>query len=196
MAFVEEREAIIGVLEFTGRMLEHLLSQLNPEARKEFEDTWYSETRPHLDEAIGMLRGYPREEDTRMRAYELYQARGREEGHDVEDWERAAQELSERLRTENGPFHSFLRRVGLAGKSLKLKLRYMADAAKGGLRGKLLKLLNAFLGSLAGGVPGAEPIKELKEWLEDLVKDQKEPDPNVSSVYFQSEADPFHIEKL
>jgi hypothetical protein len=88
---------------------------------------------------------------------------------DTEDWERAERELSERLRSENGSFHSVLRRVGLAGKSLTLKLGYLAEAASGGWRGKVFNLLNKFLGSLAGGLPGTEPVKELKEWLEGLM---------------------------
>jgi hypothetical protein len=169
MAFAEERESIAGVLEFTGRLLELLISRLHPEDREPFQDAWYGETKPQLEEAIGMLRGQPRKEDTRSRAYELYESRGREHGHDTEDWERAERELSERLRSENGSFHSVLRRVGLAGKSLTLKLGYLAEAASGGWRGKLLNLLNKFLGSLAGGLPGTEPVKELKEWLEGLM---------------------------
>ncbi len=196
MSFAEEREAIIGVLELVGRLLEHLMSRLDIEDRSRFEDAWYSETRPQLDEAIGMLRGQPREEDTRLRAYELYEARGREHGRDIDDWERAERELSEGLRKEMGPFHSLLRRLGLAGRSLKLKLQYLAEAARGGWRGKLLGLLNKFLGSLAGGLPGAEPVKEFKEWLEGLVENEPEPDPSVSSIYFQSGPDPFYMGKL
>ncbi len=68
MSFDDERQAMIGVLEFTGRVLEHLISTLQPEGRKEFEDAWRGETRPQLDEAIGILRGQPPEEDTRARA--------------------------------------------------------------------------------------------------------------------------------
>jgi hypothetical protein len=35
-----------------------------------------------------------REEEIRRRAYELYEERGREDGHDVEDWLRAEAEIS------------------------------------------------------------------------------------------------------
>lgn len=35
-----------------------------------------------------------REEQIRSRAYELYEARGREDGHDTEDWFRAESEMS------------------------------------------------------------------------------------------------------
>ena len=34
------------------------------------------------------------EEDIRIRAYELFEARGREEGHDLDDWLRAEEELT------------------------------------------------------------------------------------------------------
>ena len=181
MSFDDERQAIVGVLQFTGRVMEHLISTLQPAARKEFEDVWRGETRPQLDEAIDILRGQPPQEDTRARADELY-------------WERAERELSDRLITENGPFHRLLRRVGLAGKSLKLKLRYLAETATSGLPGKLLKLLNKFLGSLASAVGASEAVKEFKEWLEDLVIDQY--DPNLATIYSQSGPDPFHLEKL
>lgn len=33
------------------------------------------------------------EEQIRRRAYELYEARGREDGHDIEDWLRAESEI-------------------------------------------------------------------------------------------------------
>lgn len=37
--------------------------------------------------------GRPSEEDIRRRAYELYQQRGGEPGHEQEDWDRAEREL-------------------------------------------------------------------------------------------------------
>lgn len=194
MSFHEEQVAIIGVLQFTGRVLEHLIAKLPFESRTEFEEVWRTETRVQLDEAIQVLKGEPSEEDTRLRAFELYEARGREAGHDSEDWQRAEHELSERLRTENGPFHRLLRRVGLAGKSLKLKLQRLAEAATKGMPEQLLNLLNKFLGSLAAAVHAAEGVKELKEWLEDLVFDQY--DPNLAVLYSQSGDDPFQLKKL
>ncbi len=36
------------------------------------------------------------EEKIRKRAYELYEARGREDGHDVDDWVRAEQDITNR----------------------------------------------------------------------------------------------------
>jgi hypothetical protein len=35
----------------------------------------------------------PRVEDIRRRAYELYEQRGREDGHDVDDWFEAEREI-------------------------------------------------------------------------------------------------------
>jgi hypothetical protein len=35
------------------------------------------------------------EEQIRNRAYELYEARGREDGHDVNDWQRAEKEITQ-----------------------------------------------------------------------------------------------------
>lgn len=196
MAFAEEREAVIGVLEFTGKLLEHLMSRLDTEDRALFEDAWYSETKPQLEQAISTLRGRPSEEDIRPRAHEIYEARGREGGHDTEDWERAEAEVSQTMRSEDGPLYSFQRRVGLIGKNLKLKLRYLAKAASSGWREKLLNLLNKFLGSLAAGLPGAEQVKEFKEWLEGFSDDAPEPDAGISVVYSQAGYDPFRLGML
>lgn len=196
MSFKEEREAIVGVLEFTGRFLELLISRLRPEDRTLFEDTWKSETKPQLEQAINALRGQPGEEDIRRRAYEIFETRGRGEGKDTEDWMRAESELREGIESEGGFLHLILRRVGLAGRSLRLKLEYLAQSATGGWRTKLLKLLNKFLGSLAAGLPGVESVKEFKEWLEDFLDGGAELDPTVGSVYHQMGNDPFRLNSL
>src|SRR2546427_11299534 len=39
----------------------------------------------------------------RERAYELYEARGREDGHDLEDWLRAEEEIMEQKRAPSPP---------------------------------------------------------------------------------------------
>lgn len=88
------------------------------------------------------------------------------------------------ITSEEHPMWSAIRRVGLTGKNLAMKLHYLAKAASGGWRRKLLHLLNKFLGSLASGVPGVEPIKELKEWLEGQIENDPEPDPAISNLYF------------
>lgn len=38
--------------------------------------------------------GYPTEDAIRIRAFELYEQRGGEAGHDVEDWLKAEQEIT------------------------------------------------------------------------------------------------------
>ncbi len=40
----------------------------------------------------------PTEEQIRQRAYELYELRGREDGHDLDDWLKAELEVKERAR--------------------------------------------------------------------------------------------------
>lgn len=42
--------------------------------------------------------GTPEEDEIRLRAYELYEQRGRENGHDMEDWLQAEVELSSQRR--------------------------------------------------------------------------------------------------
>jgi len=196
MGFYEEKMAIIGVLEYTRNVLENLILRMEPEDRERFQEAWSYETRPQLEEAIGMLRGEPRREDIQSRAYQKYVARGRAHGREVEDWAEAQSELREELISDHGPLRRFLSRVGLAGKSLRLKLEYLAAAASAGWRGKFLNLLNKFLGSLAGGIPGAEATKELKEWLEGLIENQPEPDLGIKNAYIQAGLDPFWIETL
>lgn len=87
------------------------------------------------------------------------------------------------ITSEQHPMWSAIRRVGLTGKNLVMKLHYLAKAASGGWRRKLLDLLNKFLGSLASAVPGVEPIKELKEWLEGQIENDPDPEPAISSLY-------------
>ncbi len=36
------------------------------------------------------------EHQVRLRAYELYEARGREDGHDLDDWLRAEEEITQK----------------------------------------------------------------------------------------------------
>jgi len=39
------------------------------------------------------------EDEIRRRAYSLYEQHGREDGHDVEDWPRAEEEVKQQTRT-------------------------------------------------------------------------------------------------
>jgi hypothetical protein len=43
---------------------------------------------------ISELQEFELEYQIRLRAYELYEARGREDGHDEEDWLRAKEEMT------------------------------------------------------------------------------------------------------
>jgi len=51
-----------------------------------------------------------------QRAYALYLARGREGGHDVEDWLQAERELLDRLRSRNNEYGLIGKDVALSGK--------------------------------------------------------------------------------
>ena len=51
---------------------------------------------PLRKEATATVEPRSHEEDIRARAYELYEARGRENGHDLEDWFRAEEEITGR----------------------------------------------------------------------------------------------------
>jgi hypothetical protein len=46
MPFTEERQAIIGLLEYAKNVLEELMDRLESKDRALFEDAWFSETRP------------------------------------------------------------------------------------------------------------------------------------------------------
>ncbi len=52
-------------------------------------------------ETVTVTQPYPGiEEEIRLRAYELYEARGRQEGFDLEDWKRAEEEVLSRYQRE------------------------------------------------------------------------------------------------
>ena len=49
---------------------------------------------------ISELQEFELEYQIRLRAYQLYEARGREDGHELEDWLRAEEEItSDKIRT-------------------------------------------------------------------------------------------------
>ena len=143
MPLVEDRDAIVEVLQFIEKLFDLLIPRLGHPDLQLFQDAW-NETRPVLQQQVGLLNS---------------------------------------VTSESNPIWSAIQRVGLTGNNLKMKLHYLAKAASGGWRKKLLDLLNKFLGSLAAGLPGVEPIKELKEWLEELIGDDPEPDMGVMSTY-------------
>ena len=49
---------------------------------------------PKKSPATGTSEPQELEQQIRLRAQELYEARGREEGHDLEDWLRAEEEIT------------------------------------------------------------------------------------------------------
>jgi hypothetical protein len=73
--------------------------------------------------------------------------------------------------------------VGLTGESLDLKRHLLVSSAEGGLRKRFLKILNSWLGSLAEVIPGAHPVKELKELLEDFFGEDPEPDTGLTNLF-------------
>ena len=61
--------------------------------------------------------------------------------------------------------------VAGGGPSLDLKRHLLARSAEDGLLKRFLRILNSWLGSLAEAIPGAHSIKELKEVLDEFLKD-------------------------
>jgi hypothetical protein len=49
---------------------------------------------------MGVMAQKPTREEVELRAYEIYIERGAQDGHDVEDWIAAEDELSNRLASE------------------------------------------------------------------------------------------------
>lgn len=60
-----------------------------------------------------------------------------------------------------------IERRGLSGEQLRLKRARLAAASKKGIRKKILDIINTILGS----IPGADPIKEFKEFTEEALPD-------------------------
>jgi len=146
MSLIEDRDAIIEVLEFAEKLFDLLIQRLPQDDRQLFQRAW-DETRPTLRQQVDLLRS---------------------------------------VTSEQQPTWLGIRRVGLTTNNLVMKLHYLARAASQGWRKKLLALLNRFLDSLASGIPGVEPIKELKEWLESQIEDDPqnpEPDSALKNLY-------------
>ena len=68
---------------------------------------------------------------------------------------------------EESPTWQELRGRGLAGEQLKLKRARLAAASSKGITKRILDLINTILGS----IPGADPVKEFKEFVEDGLDD-------------------------
>lgn len=99
----------------------------------------------------------------------------------VDSWAEVEPEIESAmtlLQTSGAPLEKRLGEAGLSGKQLKLKLttfrRLLDQYKKRGtltLLTKLLKSINRILGSLISAMPGAEPIKEFKEAIEEELDD-------------------------
>jgi hypothetical protein len=72
---------------------------------------------------------------------------------------------------EDNPRWREIQNRGLTGEQLKLKRARLAAVSKKGIAGKILDIINTILGS----IPGADPIKEFKEFAEEALDD-----PNAS----------------
>jgi hypothetical protein len=68
---------------------------------------------------------------------------------------------------EDNPRWREIHNRGLTGEQLKLKRARLAAVSKKGIPGKILDIINTILGS----IPGADPIKEFKEFVEEGLDD-------------------------
>ena len=60
----------------------------------------FEQERSQADESNrSRFRNRPSEDEIARRAYELYEQRGKERGHDVDDWLQAERDLHERARS-------------------------------------------------------------------------------------------------
>jgi hypothetical protein len=73
----------------------------------------------------------------------------------------------ESVSREESPLWREVQNCGLTGEQLKLKRTRLAAASLKGVTKRILDLINTILGS----IPGAEPIKEFKEFAEDGLDD-------------------------
>jgi hypothetical protein len=142
--FSEDRNAIVGILEFTLKLLEHLIDRLPPPEKIRFHAAWDQQVKGQLANVVSQIQG---------------------------------------VQSEVSPLWGRLAGAGLTGANLDLKRHLLASAAGDGLLKRFLKILNSWLGSLADAIPGAHPIKELKELLEDFFTDTQEPDDGITTLF-------------
>jgi hypothetical protein len=128
MAFSDDKEILIDILQFIGAVLNELVNSHITDDKHLFESAWNSEVRPRLEQLILDLQSTAGEDNPRWR------------------------EIHNR---------------GLTGEQLKLKRARLAAVSKKGIPGKILDIINTILGS----IPGADPIKEFKEFVEEGLDD-------------------------
>ena len=143
MAFEDDRNALIGILQFTDLLFDHLIERLPPQDKTRFSDVWTNETRPALQQVVNTLQNL----------------------------------------NDNDLIWARLMGAGLTGRTLGLKRHYLAQAASDGFMKKLLKFLNGLLKSLISAIPGVEPVKELKDYIESFFDDVPEPDTGLTTLF-------------
>jgi hypothetical protein len=151
MAFEGDRNALIGILQFTDNLFVHLIGRLPPQDNARFSDVWTNETRPALQQVINTLQNL----------------------------------------NDTDPIWARLMGAGLTGRSLGLKRHYLAQAASDGFMKKFLKFLNGLLKSLISAIPGIEPVKELKDYIESFFDDVPEPDTGLITLFHSGGYVPF-----
>jgi hypothetical protein len=142
--FTEDKNAIIGILQFTEKLLAHLIRHLPPEEQPRFLAAWQQEVKARLDDVIGQILA---------------------------------------IQSESSPQWTRIVNAGLSGPSLDLKRHLLASSAEDGLLKRFLRILNSWLGSLADAIPGAHPIKELKELLEEFLNGTPEPNTDFVTLF-------------
>jgi len=80
------------------------------------------------------------------------------------------------IQNENDPRWSQIQDHGLTGEQLKLKRKRLAAVSATGIFKKILDIINTILGS----IPGAEAVKEFKEFVEEGVDD---PDASIAARF-------------
>lgn len=142
--FHEDKDSIIGILQFTERLLERLISRLPADEQLRFSNAWQQQVKPQLANVISQIQD---------------------------------------VQSDSSPIWTRLVGAGLSGPNLDLKRHLLATSAKDGLLKRFLRILNSWLGSLADAIPGAHPIKELKELLEEFFEDTPEPDSEITTLF-------------
>jgi hypothetical protein len=152
--FDQEKNAIVGILQFTEKLLDHLIERLPATEKVLFRTAWDQQIKGQLAEVVSQIRG---------------------------------------VQAEGSPLWTSVARAGLTGPNLNLKTHLLASAASDGLLKRFLRILNSWLGSLADAIPGAHPIKELKELLEEFFTDADEPDNGISTLFNSAGHVPFGL---
>lgn len=77
----------------------------------------------------------------------------------------------EATRSDEDALWHRLQEHGLTGGQLRFKQARLAAVSGKGVKGKILDIINTILGS----IPGADPIKEFKEFTEEAIEDPDAP---------------------